>query len=547
MPSATLPRMISRRDFLQKSALACGAVWLAGCAKRESAAGRAIREGILLRGNGTEPESLDPQTVRGAAEWTIMAALYEGLTVLDPATLAPVPGTAERWTVSPDGLTYTFTLRTGLQWSNGDALTAEDFVWSARRLITPELASAHVEDTLAFVRGVTDFAAGRTGDFSTVGIRATDARTVEFTLSHPTPFFPSALVLFYPVHRASIEGAGAVTDRGAAWTRPGAMVSNGPFALARWQPNLEVAVVKNPRYWDAARVQLSGVTFFPFENPATEETAFRNGQLHLTSSLPLQKFEVYQREAPDLLQVVPDLGNYFYTFNVTAPPFNDPRVRQALSLATDRESLVRNVIRGGKQAATAFTPPNLGGYTAHPRLRFDAAAARALLAAAGFPGGAGFPRVELLIDSRDFHRVIAEALQQMWRRELGVAVELRNEETRSLIASKRAMQFGLVRGSWNANAYQDPWFFLGPWVTGGLYNEARWSSPAYDALLGRAQRTAAPAERLDWLRQAEDVLLEEMPVLPLYWGTQVFLKSRAVTGYSGRPFGDRSVKWLGLA
>jgi oligopeptide transport system substrate-binding protein len=289
---------------------------------------------------------------------------------------------------------------------------------------------------------------------------------------------------------------------------------------------------------------LNGVTFLPFENPATEEAAFRNGQLHITSSLPLQKIAVYAREEPEVLKIVPDLGNYFYSLNVTKAPFDDGRVRRALSLATDRAVIATQVVRGGKVPATAFTPPGLAGYEANARLRFAPEEARALLAEAGYAGGAGFPAVELVIDSRDHHRVVAEALQQMWARELGVTVRLRNEETRSLIASKRAMNFDLVRGSWNASTYQDPWFFLGPWVTGGLYNEAGWSSARYDALIAEARATVEPEARLAVLRAAEDVLLDELPVLPLYWGTQVFLVGADVEGYVEAPFADRAVKAL---
>jgi oligopeptide transport system substrate-binding protein len=537
---------MTRRDFCRTTAWALGAASWAGCQPRETTAAKAARAGILLRGNGTEPESLDPHLVRGAAEWTILAALCEGLTVLDPQTQTPAPGLAARWDISPDGLRYTFHLRDGLRWSDGEPLTAQDIVWSAHRLIQPALGSSHVEDSLIFVRGVRAYVAGQETDLAQVGIQAPDAATVVFELEEPTPFFPSALVQFYPVARRNVEAAGSWTDRGAGWTRPGMMVSNGPFQLERWQQGQAIVVTKNPHYWDAAQVRLNGVEYQPFESPTTEELAFRRGQLHLTNSLPVQKIAVYERDEPELLQIVSDLGTYFYTFNVATAPFDDVRVRQALSLATDREGLVRHVIRGGKQAAQAFTPPGLGGYTAEPRLRFDPEAARSRLAEAGFGGGRGFPAVELLIDSRDHHRLVAEALQQMWQQHLGITIRLHNQETRVLIASKRAMQFQLARGSWNASTYQDPWYFLGPWVTGGLYNEARWSHPDYDSAIGRARRLLDPAERFTALQQAEEVLLQELPVLPLYWTTQVFLKAPEVVGYSGRPFADRAVKHLAL-
>ncbi len=536
--------MLNRRRFFAVSGTAVAAC-LTGCGARESRARSAAREGMLLRGNGTEPESLDPHVVRGAPEWTVVSALFEGLTVLDPATLRPVPGAAERWEVSPDGRTYTFHLRADGRWSDGTPVTAEDFAWSARRLAAPEMASAHVEDTLVFVRGVRAFLDGR-GSWDAVGMQVVDTHTLRFELERPTPFFPGALTQFYPVPRAVIERHGGWTDRASAWTRAGNLVGNGAFALGRWVQNQEIVVRKNARYWNAAAVRLEGVTYLPFENPTTEETAFRNGQLHITSSVPLQKIAAYERDEPDLLRIVGDLGNYFYPFNTTKAPFDDVRVRRAFSLATDRERLVRNVVKGGRRAATAFTPPDMGGYTANPRLRFDAEAARALLAEAGYPGGRGFPTVDLVIDSRDFHRLVAEALQQMWRETLGVRVELRNEETRVLISSKRSMQFDLIRGSWNASAYQDPWYFLSPWVTGGLYNEAKWSDVRYDALLAQVAEATDPTLRFEHLQAAEDVLLEELPALPLFWGSHVFLMAREVRGYTGQPFADRDAKALWL-
>lgn len=522
-------------------------LWLAGCSRGPGGgrAAEATRRGMLLKGNGTEPESLDPHVVRGGAEWTIMAALFEGLTVPDPVTLEPRPGVAERWEVSSDGLVWTFHLRESARWSNGDPVTAEDFAWSARRMIHPALGSAHVEDTLLFVRGVRE-AIAEPQRVDAIEIQALDTRVLRVRLENPTPFFASAMSQFYPVHRATLEKWGGVSDRASAWTKPGNLVGNGPFALRHWVQNQELVVEKSSTYWDAGAVRLQGITFFPFENPATEETAFRNGQLHLTSSLPLQKIEVYEREAPDQLRIVPDLGNYFYTLNVNRPPFSDVRVRQAFSLATDRESLVRRVVKGGKRAANAFTPSGIGGYTATPALVLDPEKARQRLDEAGFPGGRGFPAVELTVDARDSHRVVAEALQQMWERTLGVRVAIRAEETRVLISSKRAMQFDLIRGSWNANTYQDPWYFLGPWTTGGLYNEAKWSNTEYDGLIAQAQEQRDPALRLGLLQQAEWVFLRELPVLPLYWGTQVYLASPSVQGLAAQAFADRAAKSLWL-
>lgn len=523
-------------------ALLCGGV---GCAKKESPVDVGTREGIFYRGNSTEPESLDPHLVRGAVEWTIVGSLFEGLVEAAPDALVPRPAAAESWTISPDGMTYTFRLRAGLKWSDGRPLDASDFVRSARRLLSPRLAASHAENNLFFVRGARDYQAGRLTDFAQVGVRAPDAFTVVFELERPTPFFLSALMLFFPVPAHVVEQHGAFDDRGNRWSREGRLVGNGPFRLKDWRPNQAVVLERNPQYWDAAAVRLREVHFQPIESPAVEENAFRSGQLHLTSSVPLQKIEVYQRERPELIKTVDDRGIYFYSLNVAKPPLNDARVRRALALAIDREALVTRVIKGGKRAAAHFTPPNLGGYEPPARLRFDPAEARRLLAEAGFPEGRGFPAVELLIDARDHHRVVAEAVQQMWRAHLGIQITLRNEETQVLNSSKRRKDFQMVRGSWNATTYQDPIYFLGAWKSEALYNEAGWSNARFDALIEQTW-TNDSAARLAAFQAAEEVFLEEMPAIPLFFTTQVVLAQPSLRGWNVQPFGDRRLKYLWL-
>lgn len=503
------------------------------------------RDQIMYRGNASEPESLDPYLVRGAVEWTIVGGLFEGLVTPDMATLEPRPGVAETWEVSADGLQYTFHLRNTARWSDGSPVTARDFEYGARRLLAPRLGAAHAENNLFFVRGARDYQAGRTRDFATVGVRARDERTIEIALARPTPFFLSALYLFFPVPQAAVEKFAAMDERVNNWIRPGNLVGNGPFQLKSWRQNQGVVLERNPHYWDAARVRLREIHFLPIENAPAEENAFRTGQLHLTSSVPLNKIAVYEQERPDALKVVDDRGIYFYAFNVAKPPFNDRRVRQALSLAVDRERLTRQVIKGGKQPAWNFTPPGTGGYTARGRLEFDPERARALLREAGFADGKNFPAAELLVDSREHHRVIAEAVQQMWRQHLGLTVALRNEETQVLNASKRQMDFQMVRGSWNATTYQDPFYFLGAWQTGGLYNEAKWSNLEFDRMID-ATWTVDAAGREAAFQRAEEIFLEDVPAIPLFFSTQTMLMSPSVKGWQPRPFADRRLKemWL---
>jgi oligopeptide transport system substrate-binding protein len=519
---------------------------LLGCSRRESAVEAGLRTQTLLRGNSTEPESLDPHLVRGAVEWTIVGALFEGLVVPDQETLEPRPGVAERWEVSADGLTYTFHLRSNARWSDGAPVTAADFLYSARRMLAPKLASSHPENTLFFVRNARAFQAGKLTDFAAVGLRAPDERTVVFELERPAPFFPSALFLFYPVPQRVVEKFAAMDERKNDWIRPGHLVGNGPFQLRRWVANQGLALERNPHYWDAAAVRLNAVEFQPIENPSVEENAFRNGQLHMTSFVPLHKIEAYVRERPEVLKTVDDRGVYFYSLNLDRPPFNDRRVRQALSLAVDREALVRQVLKGGRRAAWSFTPAGIGGYEPPAALRFDPAEARRLLAEAGYPDGRGFPAVELLIDAREQHRIVAETVQHMWRTHLGIEIRLLSQETQVLNAAKRRKEFQMVRGSWNATTYQDPIFFLGAWQTGGLYNEAGWANAEFDALIERTW-TPDQAARHAAFRAAEEIFLRELPAIPLYFSTQVILVDPMVKGWVPRPFADRRLKHIHLA
>jgi oligopeptide transport system substrate-binding protein len=538
--------LLRRRPAQALSLATLSALLLAGgCARRESAVAAGNREGVLIRGNATEPESLDPHLVRGQVEWTIVGGLFEALVEPDAATLEARPAAAERWEVSPDGLTYRFHLRPEGRWSDGTAVTAEDFVYSARRLLSPRLASAHPENNLFFVRGARAYQTGKSTDFASVGITAPDTRTVVFELERPTAFFLSALYSFYPVQAAALEKHGAFDDRGNPWAKPGTLIGNGAFTLKAWAFGQRIVLARNPAWRAAAEVTLNEIHFLPIESAQVEENAFRTGQLHLTATLPASRLETYAAEQPSPLRQVDDRGIYFYTVNVQRAPMNDRRVRQALALAVDRTQLAERVLRGGRRAATSFTPVGLGGYTARASTRFDPERARTLLAEAGYPEGRGIPPIEVLFDSREYHRVIAEAVQQMWREQLGVEVTLRNEETQVLIASKNRMDFHLARGSWNAITYQDPFYFLGAWTTGALFNEAGWSNPEFDRLI-EATWTADAAARDAAFQRAEEIFLDEVPAIPLFFSTQLYLASPHVTGLLEKPFADRRLHLLGV-
>ena len=357
----------------------CALLILAGCGKRETLVQKATRDGIMLVGNGAEPSDLDPQTITGIPERNITATLFEGLTRNDPKTLDAKPGVAKSWDVSDDGLVYTFHLRDDAVWSDGKPVTAGDFYASFRRLLSAQLGSDNADQLYLVVRAE-EYHKGTLTDFSQVGFRVIDDRTLEVRLKYPAPFLLKTMGArsWYPVPMHVIEKFGDPLLPGNQWTRPGNIVSNGPFVLKEWKPNSYIEVARNPTYWNRETVKLNGVRFVPMENQPAEEAAFRARQLHKTERVPLTKIAVYQREAPEKLHIHPYSGVYYYNFNVNRAPFDDVRVRRALAMAVDRVSLVNNVTLAGEIPAYHFTPEGIGGYVSRARTKLDFDEARRL-------------------------------------------------------------------------------------------------------------------------------------------------------------------------
>jgi oligopeptide transport system substrate-binding protein len=510
--------------MLAPALLAATLLLFPACAPRETAVERGNREQVLHRGTGPEISSLDPHLATGTAEYNILSALLEGLVAEDPKTLEPIPdGVAERWEISADGLTYTFTLRAAARWSNGRPVTAHDFVASYRRILTPALG-ADCAPLLYIIQNAEAWHKGRIADFAAVGLAAPDARTLRITLEHPSPRFLSMLThtAFMPVHVPSIEQYGPIDSRATPWARPGRFVGNGPFTLAEWRSGQKITAGKSPTYWDAARVRLREIHFHFTENRETEERAFRTGQLHLTEALPPGKIETYRESNPSLLRIDPYLGTEFYRINTARPFLNDHRVRRALALSIDRAAITEKILRGGQLPARAFTPPGTDGYASAAWIPDEPAAARRLLADAGYPGGKGAPAVELLFNTSESHRAVAEAVQEMWRRELGLDVRLVNQENKVALDTRRSGQYELLRSSWIGD-YLDPLTFLGVWTAGSGNNYTGWGDSAYDQALFQAARTGAPATRTALLQKAEAILLDAAPCIPIYHYTHVFL------------------------
>jgi len=503
---------------------------LQGCTRGASNVRSGDQAQILHRGIDPEIADLDPHLATLASDYTVLSALLEGLVAEDPVDLHPVPAVAERWEVAPGGLTYTFYLRPAARWSNGVPVTAADFIASWRRILTPSLGATRASQ-LYLISGAEAFNKGL-GDFSHVGLSAPDAHTLVVSLEHPAPWFLSLLSgpAWMPVPLATVAKYGPIAERDNPWAAPGRWVGNGPFVLASWHLAQDIVVTRSDTYWDAAQVRLREIHFHAFDSIDAEERAFRSGQLHVTEAIPPSRIEAYQREAPSLLRIDPLLGTYFVRVNTRRPALNDSRIRLALALAVDRSALVGRVLRGGQSPAFSFTPPGLPGYVPPAVQQLDLAQARRLLAEAGQPSGGVLPEFTLLYNTSEVHREVAEALQEIWRRDLGIRVVITNQEMKSVEQARRSGSYDLLLSSWIAD-YEDPSAFLDVLRSDNGDNFTGWANADYDGLLFTAERTADPEARAVLYAKAERLMLGEAPILPLYHYTHAFLIQPSVKGW----------------
>ena len=511
----------------------------AGCSKPAAAPGQVLR---LSQRN--EPATLDPQLATLPDEFFIIRALSEGLLTPAPGGGAPLPGAAEKWEVSADGLTYTFHLRAGAKWSNGDAVTAGDFVYSIHRALSPAFAAPKA--ALFFpLKNAEAFYTGREREFAAVGVRALDDRRLELTLGEPVADFPAMVASgsWIPVHPDTMEKSRGMDQRNPAWTRPGNFIGNGPYILTGWRPNQDITVRRNPAYWDAAHVLQSEIRFLAFDNGDSEERAFRAGQVDVTMAVPVTKLAGYRAASPPVLHDAPLHETRYLALNTTRPPLDDVRVRRALALALDRTALVEKVLQGGQQPAFNFVPPGLGGYAPREKITADAAEARRLLAAAGFPGGRGFPKLELT--TWPVNPAQLEAIQQRWARELGIEVTLAPREARTHLAALAAGDYALAFMTAIPD-YDGASDLFNRLKTGSPDNYPHWSSAEFDRLVAAAGRLDSAAARNTAYQLAEHVLLDEMPVIPLYFNAQNFLVQPAVKGWQADRLWTRFYKNLSV-
>ena len=492
-------------------------LFLAGCGQKPTRdIDKANKEGVLLVGIGPDPEGLDPHCVNGVTAQNVLRSLFEGLVKPDEKTLEAIPGVAESWTISDDGLIYTFHLRKNARWSNGDPLNAYDFVFSFQRLLTPALAAPGAASFFV-IKNAEAFYSGKVA-FSEVGIKAENDFTLIFTLLQPTPYFLSLLMqtAAYPVHRATLEKCNGTFSRDPLWTRSDNFVSNGAFKLMQWKIGECVEVVKNEHYWNRTNVRLNGIRFRPISDVATEERAFRRGQLHITENVPYIKIKEYYNNQPSLLKVHPYLGTFYYIFNTHVKPLDDVRVRMALNLALNRNSLIGSDLFQIKHRSTfQLVPEGCQNFRCHNPVVEDSDRARQLLAEAGYPNGENFPRLTLTFNTAEGQIFLATAIQEMWKKELNIDVELINIEWKVYLQKRREKDYQIARGGWIGD-YNDPTTFLNLWTKNNPNNFTYWSNEQYSQLLALAAKEISPERRIHYLEEAEAIILKELPMLPIH-------------------------------
>ena len=470
--------------------------------------------------NGAEPQSLDPHIVTGQPDGRVAGALFEGLLQFDPRTGDAIPAIAERFDVSPDGLTYTFHLRSNAVWSTGEAITAADFVWSWQRALAPETGADYagqlfyIRNAEGYCTGQTNAATGRRYTASDVAVRALDDRTLRVELVAPTAFFPDlcAFRTLAAVPRRAIEKYG---DR---WVRAPDVPFSGAFTLDFWRINDRIRLRRNPRYWNAAGVRVETVDYLPHNNPAFCLNALLTGEVDII----LDKRRV-PAELLDVLRQKPYahpfdyLAVFFYRYNVTKKPFNDPRVRQALALAVDKRRIVERITRGGEAPATHLTPPGIGEYVPPEGLGYDPVVARKLLKEAGYPGGQGFPLFRYLTPNTVQGEQVAVELREMWQRELGVRMEIQQLEWKVFLHEQSRTNFDVSFSSWIGD-YKDPNTFLDMFMANNGNNRTGWNNPRYDALMRAANSQVDRKKRAALLREAETILVrDDVPIVPEYF------------------------------
>ena len=514
--------------------------------------------------NRGDNKCLDPNGMSWMQDIRLSGALWEGLFVVDPATNKTELGCADRAELDEKTHTvWTIHIRKDARWSNGDPVTAGDFLFAWRRFLeTPgEYSSLHhlIRGAEAYENAIAEYSKARhAGDssakwpsFAGVGEVALDDHTLRVTLVDPTPFFPDLLAFapFFPMHQASmkafeqVDPATGIVSYDQAFTRPPNLVSNGAYRLAEWSFKRRLRLVKSDYYWDRVHVKSATIDQVYGEDPLAAYRLYDNGLTDWLSDVDFDlAANMLARGGRDDLHVFPAFGTYYYCLNCSAKlpggranPLLDVRVRQALAMSIDKAAIVKEVGRLNQPVASEFVPPNvLPGYVSPKGLAYDPEAARKLFAAAGYAGGAGFPRISILFNSEGNHGDIAQMVRHQWQTELGITVDLESVEVKVFGARLHTQDYDIARSSWYGD-YDDPTTFTDLFITGASDNNAKYSNPKYDALCAAARKEPDAKKRLAILAQAEQLLLQDAPIIPLYHPVNAYLYRSNVRGIPMSP------------
>lgn len=484
---------------------------------------------VLHRGNGAEPQSLDPHKSEGVSSANIQKDLYEGLISESPAGDL-VPGVASSWTISKNGLRYLFTLRKDARWSNGDPVTAHDFVYSWRRIVAPKTGSYYAQ-TLAPVLNTEAIIKGDK-KASSLGIRAISNHQLEVTLKGPTPYFLGLLThsSTYPVHKASVEKYG---DR---FARVGNLIGNGAFVLKEWSVQSHILLERNTYYWDNKNTRLNKVYYYPIENQSSELKRYRAGEIDLAESVPISQMPWLRKNLKQDLRIAPYLGIYYLGYNLTQPPFkNNKKLRQALSMVINRDVLTEKILKTGETPAYSWVPPNVANYQQVEYEWKSWPMSRRIKVAKELFQQAGYNKtnplsVEIRYNTSENHKKIAIVIASMWKKHLGVKTKLHNEEWKVFLATRKAKKTQVFRSGWIAD-YNDAYSFAELLHSSHGVNDSGYTNPEYDALLEKSAREADKGVRRNLLRQAEKMLLNDYPVIPIYFYMSKHLVKPYVGGY----------------
>lgn len=489
--------------------------------------------------NESEPEYVDPGLMSGQPDGRIAALVFEGLTVTDWKALQHLPGAAERWEISPDQQTYTFYLRKNATWSDGHPLNAHDFVYSWTRVLDPKTASVYASHLYHIINGK-EFNTGQIKDPSLLGLRAVDDYTLEVRLREPVPYF----LFLTAFHTLMPVPAHVVEKYGMHWTDVAHIVGNGPFLMVEHRTNAKFEFVRNPCYWDKARVRLERVIAYSIDQVSTSANMYEAGMVDWVPSNDIPpEYIPYMRGRFRDMRSLPFLSIYYYAINVTRPPLNNRLVRRALSMAIDRKAITDDLLRGGQIPGAHFVPVGFPNYQSPAGPEFNPQEAARLLAQAGYPNGQGFPTLEISFNTLESHKKIAEAIQQMWARYLNIQVTVHNQEWATFLKKRRSQDYDVARDGWIGD-YPDPMTFMELLESTNGNNDPGWKNPEYDRLLALARMETDSERRMNLFYRGEQILLDDSPVLPIYTYASNTLIKPYVMGFQASPMDEYPIDKL---